>query len=146
MGQLVNVATAARKLGVTRTQLQQLVRSGDLQTFEGQVDVELLRQLFPVQAKGSQTMVEKTQIIRNSAYSKRIQETLVTDEEELEKQVTRLRVQLEFEKAKATESTCLLHDFAAQLAALREAAHGAEKKVLVELTEWINLRINQHPK
>ncbi|MFV2057345.1 MAG: hypothetical protein ACC707_12810 [Thiohalomonadales bacterium] len=143
MQQLVNVATAARKLGVTRIQLQELIRSGDLQTFEGQVDIELLKRLFPVEAKSSTTMLEKTKIIRESAYAERIRKTLLSNEEELEKQVKRLQVQLAIEKVKATESMGLMFDFAVQLASLRETATLEEKKVLLELTAWIDRRLNK---
>ncbi|WP_455212524.1 helix-turn-helix domain-containing protein, partial [Kaarinaea lacus] len=39
----MGVAKAAKLLGVSRDNLQQLIRRGDLQTFEGQVDLEALK-------------------------------------------------------------------------------------------------------
>ena len=47
MAKFVNVAKAARILGVSRARMQDLIRTGELETFEGQVDVELLRNKFP---------------------------------------------------------------------------------------------------
>ena len=143
MGQLINVASAARKLGVSRVQLQRLIRSGDLQTFEGQVDFDALKRLFPVLAINSHSMLETTKIIRDSAYAQRIRDTVLSSQEELEIQLKRLRVELTISKVKETENTLIMREFVTLLASLQQTASTEEKNILNTLSNWFNQRVNK---
>ena len=73
MAKYVNVAKAARILGVSRARMQELIRTGELETFEGQVDVEQLRSKFPGLAFNESPIVERAQIIKDAAYGERLQ-------------------------------------------------------------------------
>lgn len=144
MGQLVNVAEAARKLGVSRLQLQKLIRSGDLKTFEGQVDYDVLKSLFPVLAIKPQSMLEYTKIIRDSAYAERIGDTAVSSQEALEIQVKKLRLDLTVSKVKEAENTRILHEFVTLLADMQQTATLEEKQILSTLSGWFSQRLNKN--
>ena len=61
MTRYMGVAKAAKLLGVSRENLQRLIRRGDLQTFEGQVDLEVLKKRFPALALDDSSAVERAQ-------------------------------------------------------------------------------------
>ena len=76
MSRYLNLSKAARLLGITRTALQEEIRSGKIDTFEGKIDLaELLRAYPQVQVERS-AMVERAQQIKDHALTRYSAETL----------------------------------------------------------------------
>lgn len=141
MTRYMGVAKAAKLLGVSRDNLQQLIRRGDLQTFEGQVDLEALKERFPALALDDSAAVERAHIIRDTAYAKRVQETLSPSKEDLQTQLRRLKVELAVVKVKQQSYRDLFADLLDKLSDLQQHA-GPDQQVLIEeLNGWLLQRI-----
>jgi len=141
MTQYLGVAKAAKLLGVPRDTLQQLIRRGDLETFEGKVDLEALKKRFPALALDDSSMVERTQIIRDSAYAKRVQETLSPSKEDLQSQIRRLIVELSVARVKQKSYRDLFTELLDKLTELQQNAQPEQQWFIDELNSWLLERI-----
>jgi CDP-4-dehydro-6-deoxyglucose reductase len=142
MTRYVGVAKAARLLGVSRDNLQQLIRRGDLLTFEGQVDLEALKKRFPALALDNSAMVERTEIIRDSAYAKRVQETLSPNKEDLQSQIRRLKVELSISKVKQISYRTLFTELLEKLSEIQQHSDPGQQVLIDEINAWLVQRIN----
>jgi len=70
MPKLLSLSRAARLAGVSRGELQKRIREEDLKTFEGELTVGLLLQLYPHIDLEADPMLEKVKRIRNEAKPK----------------------------------------------------------------------------
>lgn len=141
MTRYVGVAKAAKMLGVSRTALQKLIRSGELTTFEGQVDLENLRQRFPALAVNESAVLERTQIIRDNAYAKRLEQALRPDKDSLMSQIRRLKVEISVYKNKEKSYRLLFEDLLKQIDELQHKEQHAHQQLLDELNHWLVDRI-----
>jgi CDP-4-dehydro-6-deoxyglucose reductase len=142
MTRYVGVAKAARLLGVSRDNLQELIRRGDLLTFEGQVDLEDLKKRFPALALDNSAMVERAEIIRDTAYAKRLQETLSPSKEDLQSQIRRLEVELSVAKVKQISYRNLFAELLDKLSELQQHSDPAQQAMIDELNAWLLQRID----
>lgn len=142
MTRYVGVAKAARLLGVSRDNLQELIRRGDLVTFEGQVDLEDLKKRFPALALDNSAMVERTEIIRDNAYAKRIQETLSPSKEDLQSQIRRLKVELSVARVKQISYRNLFAELLDKLAELQNHSDPSQQALIEELNAWLLKQID----
>ena len=139
MTRYMGVAKAAKLLGVSRENLQRLIRRGDLQTFEGQVDLEVLKKRFP--ALDDSSAVERAQIIRDSAYAKRVQETLYPSKEDLLSQIQRLKVELSVARVKQRSYRNLFTELLDKLSELQQTGEPSQQSLIDELNAWLLERI-----
>jgi len=94
MGQQMGVAKAAHILGISRHDLQRLIHDGELQTFEGQVDITELRQRYPAMALNDDPVKERVDLIRGTAFARRVSETVAPDPDSLQKQLRKRNADL----------------------------------------------------
>lgn len=73
MVKLLSLSRAARLAGVSRGELQKRIREEDLETFEGELSVELLLELYPHIDLEADPMLEKVRRIRSEASPKKLQ-------------------------------------------------------------------------
>lgn len=137
----MGVAKAAKLLGVSRENLQQLIRRGDLQTFEGQVDLEVLKKHFPALALDDSSVIERTQILRESAYAKRVQETLYPSKEDLQSQIRRLKVELSVTRVKQKSYRNLFAELLDKLSELQQNCEPDQLSFVEDLNAWLLERI-----
>lgn len=143
MSRLIDAAKAARYLGVSRTELQKLIREGDLQNFEGKVDLEQLEKLYPAISTPPPSLIEDTSIIRDSAYSRRIKSLFEPTVDELQSELRRLRVQLSVERVKARSNRQLVDDFLGLMGSLRQNASEDQKRLLEDLNLWLKQHVDE---
>ena len=136
MAKYVAVAKAAKSLGVKRSMLQSLIRQGDLRTFEGLVDLEELENHFPAIRWEQAPMVERARIIRDNAYSHRVQSALFTQKESLETQIKRLRVDLSVHKAKEDVYRNIIVELMDRLGQLQQM-DSQHRQIAEELNCWL---------
>jgi len=137
MTRLIDAAKAARYLGISRSELQKLIRTGDLTNFEGKVDLQQLEKLYPAMIVPPSSIMEDTSIIRDSAYARRLQNLFDSTPEELEAQIRRLRVQLSVERVKARSNQKLVSDLLDFVGELQQDANSDQRRILQELNEWL---------
>ncbi|WP_455197050.1 hypothetical protein [Kaarinaea lacus] len=141
MAKLVNVAKAARILGVSRSRMQELIRTGELQTFEGQVDVQELRSKFPGLAfNESSPIVERTRIIKDTAFGERIQKLVEPPSDVLQAKIRRLSVDLNVERTKARDYQGIIEDLLNKLSELQEFSNDSQRRLIHDLNIWLVAR------
>lgn len=143
MGRLIDAAKAARYLGVSRTELQKLIRDGDLQNFEGKVDLDQLEKLYPAIATPPPSLIEDTNIIRDSAYARRIKSLFEPTVDELQSELRHLRVQLSVERVKSKSNQQLVNDFLSLMGSLRQNASEDQKRLLEDLNTWLKQHVDE---
>jgi CDP-4-dehydro-6-deoxyglucose reductase len=137
MTQRVGVAKAARLLGVSRMTLQQLIRNGQLSTFEGEVDLDELCKRFPGLAFNQSPMLERANIIKDSAFGERVKQQIVPSTDTLQEQIKRLKVELNVERGKARKYQALIEDLLSKMTKIRQYDELDDKARLEELNLWL---------
>ena len=143
MARLIDAAKAARYLGISRSELQKLVRNGELTNFEGKVDLQQLEKLYPAMSVPPPSIIEDTSIIRDSAYGRRLQNLFDPSPEELQAQIRRLRVQLSVERVKARSNQKLVTDLLGFVGELQQEASADQKSMLQELNQWLTEHVEE---
>lgn len=143
MAHRLGVAKAARILGISRTALQQLIRNGDLSTFEGEVDFDELRQRFPALAFNQSPEIERASIIKDTAFGERVQQRVAPSSETLERQIRRLKVDLNVERVKSRKYQLLIVDLMEKITELQQAEATHDDALLQDLNAWLLERFNK---
>lgn len=142
MAKYVGVAKAARILGISRTRLQELIRNGELETFEGQVEIEQLRKNFPTLAFSDPDIEERTRIIKESAYGNRLQQLVKPSAEVLEAKVRRLSVDLNVERTKARDYQDIIEGLLEKLSDMQRTVDPKQRELIYELNIWLLARFD----
>ena len=137
MGQQVGVAKAAHLLGISRHDLQRLIHDGDLKTFEGQVDMDELRQRYPTLALNDDPVKERIDLIRGTAFERRIRETLTPDTDSLQIQLRKRTADLSVAQAKMLKFRVCIEELAQLLGDLNRDATPDQKKVISIINSWL---------
>ena len=140
MAKYVNVAKAARILGVSRARMQELIRTGELETFEGQVDVEQLRSKFPGLAFNESPIVERAKIIKDSAYGERLQKLITPSSDILEAKIRRLSVDLNVERTKARDYQDVIEGLLEKLTEMQQYSDESQRRIIQEINLWLLAR------
>ena len=144
MAKFVSVAKAAQILGVSRARLQELIRTGELQTFEGQVEIEVLRKNFPALAFNQSPVVERAQIIKDSAYGERLQKLVNPPSDVLLAKIRRLSVDLNVERTKARDYQDIIEALLNKLSDLQQIGDDSQRQLIHELNLWLLARFDSN--
>lgn len=142
MAKFVSVAKAAQILGVSRAKMQELIRSGELETFEGRVELELLRKSFPALAFHEPEIEERMKIIKDSAYGNRIQQLVSPPSDVLKAKIKRLSVDLNVERTKARDYHDIIEGLLEKLTEIQQNADPAQRELIAELNMWLLARFD----
>lgn len=137
MGYHVAVARAVHLLGIDRHELQNLIRKGELHTFEGQIDMDELRRHFPMLALDEDNEYERLQMISQTAFARRVSDRVMPSKEDLSTQLKRARMERDVAKAKAKKYRQIIEDLAQVFCDLQETEDAAQR----ELVNMINRRL-----
>ena len=137
MSQRLGVARAARLLGVSRVTLQQLIRNGELSTFEGQVDLDELTERFPGLAFNQSPMLERASIIKESAFGDRVKQHVSPSTDTLQQQIKQLQVELNIERSKARKYQQLIQELLQLMTDVRQDDTINAKRQLETLNHWL---------
>ncbi len=111
---LLAVAKAARLVNVRRAELQRRIKSGELTTFEGMIDIADLAQAYPAVSLDYNPEVERVRQIQDKAFGKRLLERILPEPEVLMARVSQLSKEL----LQAHDQIGSYRNFLAQLKAL----------------------------
>lgn len=142
MAKLVSVAKAARILGISRARMQQLIRNGDLQTFEGQVEVEILRSKFPRLAFNESPDLERANIIKDSAYGERIQNLVQPPTDVLQAKIRRLSVDLNVERTRARDYEDIINGLLEKLGDMQHYSDESQRRIINDIHMWLLARFD----
>jgi len=90
----LNLARAARLVGVSRGVLQRLIASGQLPSFDGLVDFEDLQRQFPDATLTDSGAFETVSRIREEAFARRVQEFVLPSQEVLAQRLMAQSIEL----------------------------------------------------
>jgi len=145
MTRKIEVARAIHLLGIKRSHLQKLIKSGDLHTFEGKVDVDELKACFPSTAIVSSVFESELEFIKKAAYSNRVQDAVIPDKTDLNNQLQRSKVKMVVEQQKAAKYLKILQDLLDHISVLRSESSASDKKVIDEISQWVLHEMNKKP-
>lgn len=137
MGRQVGVSKAASTLGISRHELQRLIHDGDLHTFEGQVDMDELRQRYPTLALKDDPVKERVDLIRGTAFSRRVTSTVAPDTDTLENQLRRRTADLNVAEEKMKHFRGCIEELAQILGDLNRDATQEQKQVISVINSWL---------
>ncbi|MDH5784013.1 MAG: hypothetical protein OEZ16_00215 [Chromatiales bacterium] len=137
MGHRVGIARAAHILGIDRHDLQQMIRSGELHTFEGEVDLDELRQHYPTMALDEDMMVERVKLIRGAAFARRVRERVMPESEELEIRLHKRDVALGVAEAQLKKYRGCIEELAQLMGDLNRGATDEQKQMIMVINSWL---------
>lgn len=137
MGQQMGVAKAAHMLGISRHDLQRLIHDGELNTFEGQVDISELRQRYPAMALKDDPVKERVDLIRGTAFARRVSETVAPDTDSLQNQLRKRNADLSVANAQVQRFRGCIEELAQLLGDLNRDASPEQKKVIMVVNSWL---------
>ena len=137
MSRLVGVARAARVIGVTRKQLQGQIRRGELPTFEGQIDLDLLQNLYPTARLEQSMAVDRVRHIKETAFGRRVVDKVLVEEEMLSVKVRRLQRDLDIERLQAKRYQDIVESLGKQLNQLQENATREQSLTISCIKGWL---------
>lgn len=90
MSHLLPLSRVARLVGLTRHDLQKLIRGGELATFDGMVEFDELRRVFPDRQWDDDAELKRVNEIKEKAFARRILERALPDKDVLAARLTEL--------------------------------------------------------
>lgn len=143
MGNKVALAMAVRLLGIKRTELQQMIHNGELAAPDGMVDIDQLRQLYPRLALADSPVLERVQLIKTTAFSRRVRSTVTPERDALEIQIRKRNAELSLERAMAKKYRELLEELTRKLDQMQNSADPAQRQVVSEINCWLLSRMEK---
>lgn len=141
MGERVAIARAAQLLGIKRTDIQRLVQNGELEAFEGKVDLAALTRRFPRLAFRGPNTVERARLIRAGAFARRVSQVVVPDTDTLENQLRRRNADLSVQKARAKAYYAVIDQLLRHLGEMSACEQGERLRLVEEINQWLLQRL-----
>lgn len=142
MERYLSVSRAARLAGVSRGEIQRRIRAGDLETFEGEVAVSALQQVYPVVNPEEDRVLERVSRLQINAARKMPLNDL-PNELILAEQIQRLRVQLDDERAEKAYYKGLVVALKDRMVELQEGCDRQQRAMLQALVTWMLRKLEQ---
>lgn len=138
----IGISKAAQALGIKRSKLQKLIKSGELSTFEGQILLDELQKCFPILAISPSNFASELEFIKKAAYSNRVQKAVLPSKEELSHQLHRTQMSLLVEKQKATKYLDIIEGLLHQLSLVRQQSDSESKETIDQISAWVVKNMN----
>jgi CDP-4-dehydro-6-deoxyglucose reductase len=144
MDKYLNVATAARLAGVSRSSIQKKIKKGELSTFEGKVYVCDLLDVYPELKLEDTAVLERMSRIQLNAVNKGIPNKL-PKEHQMAAELNRLRTELADARAEIRRFHELVMSLKQRLMDIQEEDDCSRKQKLVlqALIGWMLRKIDQ---
>jgi hypothetical protein len=140
----LSVSQAARQLGISRTQLQNQINMGKLQTHEGYVTTQSIRCAYPDHRLDSEQdkHLEKMQVIKANALHKIgvVKHIQQENERILSERIAKFQIELTQEKLKNSHFQLVFSELKVRLNVLEKCCSKQDKKALHQLQNWVQLQ------
>ena len=142
----LSVSQAARRLGVSRANIQDQINAGKLQTHEGYVTTDSIRLAYPSHSLHSEqeSRLKKMQQIKADAMYKAGAADIIKQENEqaLITIIASLKSKLYKEELKNEHYQLVFSELAGRLQVLESCCHEQDKQSLNELQNWVDQQAN----
>jgi CDP-4-dehydro-6-deoxyglucose reductase len=139
MPEKLPVFRAARLVGVSRNTLRKKIRQENVSTFEGTISVADLLTLYPEADLSKDSEYERIQHIKDTAFARRVRESVLPDSETLGSRLSDLGRTLVETRAHLSQYTIVLEQVAKRLAIMGSGKDS--QKDIHELLNWIKSNI-----
>jgi CDP-4-dehydro-6-deoxyglucose reductase len=138
MGERLAVSKAANLLGISRHELQQLIRRGDLHTFEGKVDLDELHHCYPLMVLEEDQMLERVRLIRKTAFGRRVKERVLPDTDDLDKKLRRKTAEADIAREQMVHYRTILEELSKLLEQIRwEGGNEMNCTTVERINHWL---------
>jgi hypothetical protein len=142
----LSVSQAARRLGVSRANIQDQINAGKLQTHEGYVTTDSIRLAYPSHSLHSEqeSRLKKMQQIKADAMYKAGAADIIKQENEqaLITVIASLKSKLYKEELKNEHYQLVFSELSERLQVLEKCCHEEDKQPLNELQSWFDQQAN----
>jgi CDP-4-dehydro-6-deoxyglucose reductase len=144
MNLYLNVSTAARLAGVSRSSIQKKIRAGELSTFEGKVSEEDLTRVYPQLELEDNAVLERMNRIQRNAVNKNFPNE-IPKEQVMARELDRLRLELADAHAEIQRYHELVLTLKRRLTDIQDEddCTRRQKLVLQALIRWMLAKIEQ---
>ena len=132
----LNVATAAKLVGIGRRQIQQEIKAGNLDTFEGEVSVDSLKRFYPQVQLENERELDRVERIQNNAIFK-VQADSLPSERVMADHINKLQVRLQEAEQQVQEYEALLLESRDRLQAMQKDCDRQQKQTLTAFIGWM---------
>jgi hypothetical protein len=137
MGQHIGISKAAHLFGIDRHELQQMIRSGELHAFEGEVDIGELRHHYPTMALDENMMVERVKLIRGASFARRVRSQVMPETDEMEIRLHKRDVALGVAEAQLKKYRGCIEELAQLMGELNRHASEDQKEMIGVINSWL---------
>lgn len=145
MSHYIPLSRVARLVGVTRSALQKMIRQGELDTFDGMVELEELLRVFPDIRWQDEGELDHVNRIKERAFGKRILERVLPDKEVLAERLYELGKEFGSAKALLLHYDQVFDWLCKQLSASAEELGGDPAVALRSLKQRLRQQLQDAP-
>ncbi len=138
----LNLAKAAKLAGISRRQIQQDIKQGKLDVFEGDVTVESLLKLYPDTRLDNERELQRVARIQQQAVHKAFS-GIEPSRQSLRHQVNRLQIRLQEAEFRIGEYERLLTESKARLEEMQKHCDRQQKQTLAAFLGWMAQQYRQ---
>lgn len=143
VNQLLSLSQAARLVGVDRRTLQEQIRRGGLETFEGHIRLGDLQHVYPHAEMRDSGMLEKVRRIQECAMAKASPDSLPS-REALAGQLHRLHLSLAEQQLELDAYRQLTGELQERLTRLQKNCDRKQKIMLQAVLAWFSHELKRH--
>ena len=132
----ISVSKAAKLLNIKRSELHARLAAAEIETFEGEVDLEQIRCIAPNLKLTDQQILERVRILRNDA-SKAPRNQQMQTVLDLQNEVKRLKTALTIETEMASHYQGIVEELGAKLGEMQTADNEADSRAALKLCQWL---------
>jgi CDP-4-dehydro-6-deoxyglucose reductase, E3 len=143
MEKRLSVIRAARLAGVTRAELQSLIKRGQLSSFDGLVDVDDLLGLYPETRLVDDRALERVEQIKAEALGKDIAGRSLPDPQVLAQRLARLGSQLSRLRQQAEHYALVLESLETHLRTLEKAPDAETRAVVQDIKHTVQSALHE---
>jgi hypothetical protein len=139
----LNISKAAKLVGIGRRQIQQEIKAGNLDVFEGDVTVKSLLEFYPQVQLENEKELDRVERIQNNAIFK-VQMDSLPSERVMADQINRLQVKLLEAQQKVSEYDHLLMESKRRLEDMQKNCDRNQKQILSAFLGWMMGQYRQY--
>ncbi len=143
MEHFLNIAAAAKMVGISRRQIQSEIKAGNLDVFEGDVSVSSLRSFYPDVKLENERELNRVDRIQKNALLK-IQADSIPSERIMADQINKLQIRLQDAEQKVIEYENLLMESKTRLEAMQKNCDRQQKQTLTAFVSWMMTQYRQY--
>jgi len=142
----LSVSQAARRLGISRREIQQQINNGTLHTHEGYVTTDSIRLAYPksnLYSEQDKKIKRYEQIQKDAVYKSAASDAVHAENEKvLMEMITKLKDQLHKEEIRNSYYEVVFEELTERLEFLEKNCHSNDKSSLHKLQLWVNSKKN----